>query len=488
MPTSSLLYEINTRVFLKRFSNESKLSDIPEEIWDYFAKNGFEYIWLMGIWNTCKSTIEQYCFEDYLIQSYSKALKDWTKEDVIGSPYSIDDYEVNPEIGNFEMLFNLKSVLNKKGIKLILDLIPNHFSAHSKLIEQSPEMFLSVDKNIYQKDSNTFYRPFEDQEKYFAHGRDPFFPAWQDTVQVNFFSKSTREYFKKVLRNLIKYCDGVRCDMAMLALNNVFQNTWAGVIQKSNIDATNEFWEEIITATKKERSDFVFIAEVYWNLESYLQQLGFDYTYDKTLLDKLKLSPATDIYEHLQSDLEYQKKLVRFIENHDEERALTSLGKEKSKAAAVIISTIPGMHLYFDGQFEGKKIKLPIQLGREPKEQIQTDIKEFYNKLLNIVKSEIFKHGSWKLIQTLPSWIENNTNQNLLAWQLNYKLQNCLVVINYSDITSSCRIKLDTRNYPEVFEIKDVLNEQTYFRSSEEVYYTGLYIELKPYSSHIFFY
>lgn len=489
MLTSSSLYEINTRIFLKRFSNEAKIFDVPEEYWDYFAKKQFDYIWLMGIWKTSRATIEKYCFEDYLMQNYSKALKDWKREDIIGSPYSIDVYEVDPVIGNFEMLLNLKKKLNKKGIRLILDFVPNHFSACSRLIKDNPAIFLSVDKNTYEKDSNTFYKPFENEEKYFAHGRDPFFPAWQDTIQVNYFSKETREYFKKVLLNIIKYCDGVRCDMAMLALNNVFQNTWAGVIQKcKSNNVTNEFWEELIHAVKKERNDFIFIAEVYWNLESTLQNLGFDYTYDKSLLDKLKLSSAYEINEHLHSDLEYQKKLVRFIENHDEERALVSLGKEKSKAAAVIISTIPGLHFYFDGQFEGKKIKLPIQLGREPEEQLQTDLKEFYDKLLDITKSEIFKSGNWKLLETLPSWEGNNTHQNLLAWQWNYKSQNSLVVVNYSNVTSSCRIKLDVRNYPEIFEIKDALNNQTYLRSSEEAYHFGLYVELKAYNSHIFFY
>ncbi|MEG8947582.1 alpha-amylase family glycosyl hydrolase [Rosettibacter firmus] len=483
------LYEINIRTFLKRFGKSAKLNEISEEYWNYFIQKKFDYIWLMGIWKTNKSVIEKYCFEDYLIQSYQKALKDWNKNDVIGSPYSIDIYEVNPEIGNFDMLLELKNFLNKNNIGLILDFVPNHFSAESQLIKKYPSFFLSVDKDTFEKDSNTFFKPFEDCEKYFAHGRDPFFPAWKDTIQVNYFSKDVREYFKKILIDLKKYCDGVRCDMAMLGLNNVFKSTWAGVIEKSNSDTlTTEFWSDIISTVKKERNDFLFIAEVYWNLEKDLQQLGFDYTYDKSILDKLKSGSALDINDHLTMDKEYQYKSVRFIENHDEERAIVSLGKEKSKAAAVIISTIPGMCLFHDGQFEGKKIKLPLQLGREPEEQIQSDLKEFYDKLLDIKSYDIFKKGNWKLLSTLPSWDGNHTFTNLLAWQWNLNSENCLVVVNFSNTTSSCRIKLDVRNYPETFEIRDELNKQTYFRSSEEVYHQGLYIELKPYQAHIFFY
>jgi len=489
MITNPSIYEINTRVFLKRFGNEAKLKDVPKSYWEYFIQKKFDYIWLMGIWKTCKSTIDKYCFEDYLIQSYERALKNWERNDVIGSPYSIDVYEVNTDIGNFDTLQKLKSFLNKNNIGLILDFVPNHFSADSQLIRTNPSFFLSVNKETFERDPHTFYKPFEDEEKYYAHGRDPFFPAWQDTIQVNYFSKDVRKYFKEVLKNLTKYCDGVRCDMAMLGLNNVFKNTWAGVIDKcENELSTTEFWSEIISEIKKVRNDFIFIGEVYWNLEKDLQKLGFDFTYDKSLLDKFKFGNSLNIYEHLQLDEEYQKKSVRFIENHDEERAIVSLGKEKSKAAAIIISTIPGMHLYYDGQFEGKKIKLPVQLGREPEELTQKDLKEFYDKLLDITSSEIFKVGTWKLLESLPSWESNHTFTNILAWQWELNSQRCLVAVNYSDTISSCRIKLDVRNYPETFEIKDLLNNQTYYRLAEEVYHIGLYVELKPYQAHIFFY
>ncbi len=489
MSLNKSLYEINTRIFLRRLGKNARLRNVPHDFWNYFIEKKFDYIWLMGIWQTTKTTIDKYCFEDYLVQSYNKALRNWQKEDVIGSPYSIDTYNVNTEIGNFDDLLELKTYLNKNNIGLILDFIPNHFSADSQLIKEHPTFFLSVDKSTFEKDSNAFYKPFNNDEIYFAHGRDPFFPPWKDTIQVNYFSKDVREFYKNLLSKLIKYCDGVRCDMAMLGLNNVFKSTWAGVIEKNNSETEiTEFWSDIISSVKKVRSDFIFIAEVYWGLEKDLQQLGFDYTYDKSLLDKLRSNTAFNIYDHLTADIEYQKRSVRFIENHDEERAISSLGLEKSKAAAIIISTIPGISLYFDGQFEGKKIKLPLQLGREPDEQNQIELKEFYNKLLDIKKLIVIRNGNWKLYTTLPSWEGNHSFTNILAWQWNLKSENCLVVINYSNFTSSCRIKLEVRNYPETFQIKDILNNQTYFRSAEEVFHVGLFIELKPYQAHIFIY
>lgn len=486
------LYEINTRVWLRRFDKgtmKSALSDVPKTYWDEIALNGIDYIWLMGIWNTCESTVEKYCFEDDLVKSYKKALRDWKKEDVIGSSFAINKYELNSGIADKRSLLKLKSYLNRKGIKLILDFVPNHFSADSVLIKTNPEIFLTVDKKQYDTDPHTFFKPNPEEEKYFAHGRDPFFPAWQDTVQVNFFSDDAKNYLTKILIDLTEVCDGVRCDMAMLALNNVFQNTWGGILEKNGfVKPVVEFWEEAVKKVKSRRADFLFIAEAYWDLEWDLQQLGFDYTYDKKLTDRLKSASPIEIKEHLQADSKYQKRSLRFIENHDEERAVTILGKGKSKAAAVVISTILGMHFYHDGQFEGRKTKLPVQLGREPEEIANDEIKKFYVRLLQITKHEIFKHGNWELLTPLYAWETNGTFKNILAWGWSLSAERRIVVVNYSDKLSTCRLKLDLHGFPEEFIIKDLLNDQTYTRSAEEVYHTGLYIELKPYQSHIFAY
>ncbi len=484
------LYEINTRVWLRRFdqgSVKATLADIPNSYWDTFEQKRIDYIWLLGVWKTCDSVIDKYCFEDGLVKSYDRALKGWKREDVIGSPFAIDVYEINPKVGDLNTLLKLKTHLNKKGIKLILDFVPNHFSAHSNLIRTNPNMFLFVNKEMHDRDPHTFYHPFFEEKIYFAHGRDPFFPAWQDTVQVNFFCLDARKYLTNILLELTKICDGVRCDMAMLALNHVFKNTWGGILSKSGFEIPpTEFWKDAIATVKNERPDFLFIAEAYWDLEWELQQLGFDYTYDKKLTDRLKTAPAEAIYEHLLADEEYQKKSLRFTENHDEERAITAFGKERSKAAAVIISTIHGMHFYYDGQFEGKKIKLPVQLGREPEETPLNEMKDFYNKLLSIVSQDVFKRGLCRLLEPAPAWDNNGTFKNILAFEWKWQNEKRVVAVNYSDTASTCRLKLDVRSYHEEFEITDILNDQFYIRSAEEVFHIGLFIELKPFHSHIF--
>ncbi len=481
------LYEINTRIWINQFEKGSTLSQINVDVFKDLAEKGIDNVWLLGIWKTCPALVEKYCFTPELISGYGKCLKDWRKEDVIGSPFAIDDYEVNPEFGNFSDIKKFKETLNKLGLKLFLDFIPNHFSAGSKLIKSNPEIFLQADDELLNNDPFTFFKAEFNQKQIFAHGRDPLFPAWTDTIQVNYFNEEAREFMIDRLLRLSELCDGVRCDMAMLQLNNVFQNTWLGVLNKKNFHKPkDEFWKIAIKKVKNKNPDFIFMAEAYWNLERELQRLGFDFTYDKQLTDMLAVKDIQGVKEHLMAENECQLKSVRFLENHDEMRAAVKFGEKQSLAAAVLISTVPGMKLYFDGQFEGKKLKTAIQLGREPKEKISVSIKNYYNKILSITKPDIFRFGEWKMLEPTPAAGDNNSYENIFAWQWKLNEDSNLIVINYSGITSQCRLKFDVPKTEFELVLNDLLNDVEYVRSVDEIETIGLFIELKSFSSHIF--
>jgi hypothetical protein len=478
------VYEINTRVWLRRFN--WKLKDIPIKYFTDLADKGITIIWFMGIWKTSPSVINKCCFTNDLVSSYDKVLKDWKREDVIGSPYSIDGYEVNPEIGTWEDLLDLRTILNGCGIKLLLDFVPNHFSIDSNILQTNPEIFLQVEDHFYWKDPFTFFKSPFNPTLTFAHGRDPLFPAWQDTVQINFFNEKAREYLCSILLNLTDVCDGVRCDMAMLPLNNVFFNTWVGVLNKTNlVKPSEEFWTSAIKRVKQKSSEFIFLAEAYWDLEWDLQQLGFDFTYDKRLVDRLASNDIQGVIAHLKADKGFQSKSIRFIENHDETRAITNFGKYKSLAAATVISTIQGMKFYNDGQFEGKKIKLPLQLGRDPIEKCSNTVSKYYSKLLNVTKEDVFTYGDWLLLLPITAGNGNMTYENFFAWQWSYKNVKKIVIINYSELTSQCRVKFDVSPGMDVLTIYDQLNDRIFERSSSEIRNTGLFVELKGFASHI---
>lgn len=478
------LYEINTRVWIKKFGQNIKLSEVPIEYFQKLADIGFDFVWLMGIWKTPVENIE-YALNPALKKEYDKCFPSWKKEDVYGSPFAIDSYQVNPFLGNFDDLLILKNKLNKIGLKLILDFIPNHFAVDSTTVKNSPKYFLNGDEELLKKDTSTYFRSKFDNNIILAHGRDPFFPAWSDTVQLNYFSEETRSFMEEQLANISNYCDGVRCDMAMLSLNNVFQNTWPHIINKLNHKKPkNEFWEEAIKKVRKKNPDFKFIAEVYWELEPVLQNLGFDFTYCKFYLDMFLNNDVLSIKNNLNRGKIFNKRSVVFIENHDENRSAKVF---KSKINSTIISflTMPGMKLIYDGQLEGEKIKYPVQLGKTPDVKVSKQIKEFYDKILEIVNEEVYKRGTFNLITPHKIKAGDNSDENILAWYWKSDRKLMLTIVNYSTKNSNCKISLSTEKLPLQIELNDKLTGSSVKIESKKLTEKEYPIKLKKYEGKI---
>ncbi|MCH7972638.1 MAG: glycosidase [Bacteroidetes bacterium] len=485
MNSNPKLYEINTRVWIKQFGEDIKLSEIPIEYFKNLVQKGFDYIWLMGVWKIPEENIK-YALSTDLVKVYKKCFPDWKKEDIIGSPYAIDSYQLNQTLGTFDDLIKLKEKLNSINLKLILDFIPNHFGADSSVAKTFPHLFLRGDEQLLKDDPASYFRTNTKDKIILAHGRDPFFPAWSDTAQINYFSKQARIFMFEQLIQLTKYCDGVRCDMAMLPMNNVFQNTWPGPINKFNLKKPKiEFWHDAIKQVKKVKPTFTLIAEVYWDLEAELQDLGFDFTYCKHYLDMFINNDLFGIINNLKSDFNYLKKLVLFLENHDEDRAVTALGINKSIAAAVSFLTMPGMKLIYDGQLDGEKIKCPIQLGRTSGEKGLKSIKDFYAKILPIVNDEIYKRGKFYVIQPSIFNEKDESNKNILAWYWQYNNEIKITIVNYSQKHSSCKIKIPCNAFPQKIVLKDLLSKANLKITSKKLTDEGFVVQLKGYQSRI---
>jgi hypothetical protein len=162
------------------------------------------------------------------------------------------------------------------------------------------------------------------------------------------------------LLQISQWYDGLRCDMAMLVLPEIFQRTW-GI-------ATEPFWDEAIPKVRERHLDFIFMAEVYWDLEWTLQQHGFNYTYDKRLYDRLREQHTRPVKEHFLADLDYQKKSARFLENHDEPRAAATFPPSIHQAAAILTYFSPGLRFWHQGQLLGWQKKISVHLCRSPEQ------------------------------------------------------------------------------------------------------------------------
>ena len=276
-------------------------------------------------------------------------------------------YIVDPHLGGPRALAIARKELAKRGLRLILDFVPNHVAPDHPWVSQHPEFFIQGTSDDLRADPTSYT---EIGGTVFACGRDPFFPAWPDVLQLNAFQSGLRAGVVKTLSDIAGQCDGVRCDMSMLEINVIFERTWGG---RAGQKPATEYWAEVILAIKKAQPDFLFIAEAYWDLEWELQQQGFDFCYDKKLYDRLEHDDAESVRLHFCGDVAYQQKLLRFLENHDEPRAAATFSPAKEKAAAVTTYTLPGARLFHEGQLEGRKVRLPVFLGRRPK-NLSTEI------------------------------------------------------------------------------------------------------------------
>ena len=332
----------------------------------------------------------------------------------------------------------------------------------SQELEDDPGSFVAIDGSVL------------------ARGRDPYFPAWPDVVQLNAFSFALRDTVVDTLRDIAEQCDGVRCDMAMLMMNDVFARTWG---PRVGTTPAQDYWPAVIPAVRETHPGFRFIAEAYWDLEWALQQQGFDFCYDKRLYDRLVAGEVGQVRAHLSADRQYQRRLVRFIENHDEPRAAAAFDERRQRVAAVTALTQAGARLVHDGQFDGRKVRLPVFLGRYPAEPADRDLHGFYDTLLTALKDPTFRSGTWELCDC-TGWSGNDTTANLVAWCWDGESR-WLIVVNLSDTDASGHVRApwnDLRG--ATFTLTDPTTNAVFDRTGDDLT-DGLYVELAPWSWHL---
>ena len=342
-----LLYEINTRCWLRELSGKQgarvTLGSVPQSEFARWRELGFTHIWLMGVWTTGPRCRAEALANKDLQKAYSEVLPDWRKTDVGASPYAVADYKVARSLGGDTGLKKFRNKLRAHGLKLILDFVPNHVGLDHRWVREQPDLFVQNPTEV----PGTFAQETATGTRWLAYGKDPYFPGWTDTAQLDYRRFATRAAMKETLLAIAEHCDGVRCDMAMLVLNDVFSRTW-GSFPISGSAPQTEFWEEVIPSAKQEHPGFLFLAEAYWGLEQRLQQSGFDYTYDKELRDKLMHKNASGVEKHLLNQTpEYLQASAHFLENHDESHAAADFSLAEHRAAALVILGLPGMRFLY---------------------------------------------------------------------------------------------------------------------------------------------
>lgn len=484
MIISTNLLEISAWPWLERLSRHERrlvtLADVPPLQWDAIARDGHDWVFLMGVWRRSPLGREIARTHPDLVAEYSRVLPDWTPADIAGSPYCIQGYEPDERMGGWAGLDAARRELHARGIKLVLDFVPNHTAFDHPWVRSHPERYvLGTDKDYQEAPAE--FRPIDSARGtvHVACGHDPFFAPWTDVAQLNYCNPDTRAAMREALRTIAAHCDGVRCDMAMLALNEIFERTWRRLLRDGWATPADEFWPQTTAAFP----GLMLLAEVYWDFERRLLDQGFDFAYDKRLLDCLHApDPAACLNGLLARGAAPGNQLARFLENHDEPRSAAALAR-RLPAAASLVSTLPGLRFFYDGQFDGRRIKTPVQLRRWADEAPDAEIRALYDRVLRFGRAELLRTGEWQLVKTMAA----GDGSCIVAYR--WRLADALAVVVINPGEEQAHANLDIAgDLPSgsAFDFVDDLTDARYRWNRSDLDRTGLYVRLDPGQAHLF--
>jgi hypothetical protein len=479
------LYQVNTRVWLALLSLQlgrpATLDDIPDAELDRLAAMGFDWIWFLSVWQTGSASQRISRTRPEWRTEFQAVLSDLCDEDIPGSGFAVTGYRVHPTIGGDAALARLRLRLHQRGLRLLLDFVPNHTGLDHPWVEDRPDYYISgTELDVARTPQNYTRVKRKGGDLFLAHGRDPYFAGWPDTLQLNYSNPAMQEAMLAELLTIAGQCDGVRCDMAMLVLPDVFERTW-GI-------PAEPFWPRAIPRVRERMPDFCFMAEVYWDLEWTLQQQGFDYTYDKRLYDRLREGHARPVREHFFAGLDCQNKMVRFLENHDEPRSAAAFAPGVHQAAAIVTFLSPGLRFFHEGQLEGRKHRISPHLCRGACEPVDPALAQFYDRLLAVLRQPVVRDGKWQLLECLPAWESNWTSDCFVAfaWQ-GPAGERLLAAVNYAPNQSQCYLRLPLADLAgSRWDLQDQIGTAIYQRHGDELLSRGLYLDMAPWESSVF--
>lgn len=366
-----VVYEI----FPRAFSKEGNFNGITARL-DELKALGVNILWLMPIHPVGQEK----------------------KKGTIGSPYAVRDFmAINPDYGSAADLKRLVSEAHRRGMKVIIDIVANHTSWDSVLMQRAG--FHTTD----------------------ASGKViPPVPDWADVADLNYDNPQLRRYMTEMLKMWVRDfdLDGFRCDVA-------------GMVP-------TDFWEEARAELDKIKPDIAMLAE--WNTPELLVK-AFDFDYSWSLLSALNdvgtgAKPASALraaWEEERAKYPRGSLHLRFSDNHDERRAIARFGERGALAASALMFTLDGVPLIYNGMEAGDTTesgapalfeKLPVfwQFAER-----RPEFPRFYKGMTQLRAA----HPALRSLET--EWVRNSDDARLITFVRRAGDEEILVAINFSN-------------------------------------------------------
>ena len=483
LPLHPLLYQINTRVLMRAIASAlgrpAGFDDVPDEALAALRALGFDWVWFLGVWQTGAAGQAISRGNPDWQPGFRQALPDLSARDICGSPYAIAGYEAEAAFGGDAALARLRERANRAGLRLMLDFVPNHLAPDHPWADARPSLFVrGTEADLAAHPGNWLQLP----HGVVAHGRDPYSPSWPDTIQLDYANPETQAAMAETLLSVAGRCDGVRCDMAMLLLPDVFARTWAARLDGR---AVAPFWPDAIAAVRRRHPEFRLMAEVYWGLEHRLVADGFDLSYDKALYDALRDGEAGRVRDLLGAEPAAQAHLARFLENHDEPRAASAFDWPRHRAAALLAFAAPGLRFLHQGQLEGLRTHIPIHLDRGPDEPVDAAVLGFYRALLAVLADPVLRDGRYEALAPASAWEGNPSHERFVAalWH-DASGPRYLLAVNYGPDRGQCRLPMLLGE--GTITLSDRFDDERYERDGHEIVTAGLYLDLPGWGLNLF--
>lgn len=364
----AVIYEI----FPRQYSNKGDFNSITKDL-DRLQNLGVTVLWIMPIHPIGK-------------------LK---AKGTVGSPYAVQDfYAINPDYGTSDDFKRLVSEAQKRGMKVIIDIVANHTSWDSVMMK-----------------TKGFHTTNEKGEII------PPVPDWADVADLNYNNPELRKYMIEMLKMWVRdyNLDGFRCDVA-------------GFVP-------TDFWETARAEVDKIKPNTIWLAE--WESPDLLvNAFDLDYSWNMhaSLYSVLQgRDSAQKIRQTWESDKARMPKnsiRMRFSDNHDEERAVVRFGEKGALAGQALAFTLDGVPMFYNGMEVGDSTdsgapalfeKLPINWGFVERRQ---EFPKFYKSMIDLRKNNIaLRRGDL-------TWLKNSDENRIVTFMRKSGTQEILVAIN----------------------------------------------------------
>jgi glycosidase len=195
-PRYPSLYQINTRVWLTELSRGLKkramLDHISDAEQDRLAERGFDWVWFLSVWQTGPAAQQVSRNNTGWRKEFHETLPDLKEEDIGGSGFAIQNYTVHRDLGGAAALARLRQRLQQRGLKLMLDFVPNHMAPDHPWVDEHPDYFVHGSETDLARSPQNYCRvQTKSGPLLLAYGRDPYFDGWPDTLQLNYGNPAT---------------------------------------------------------------------------------------------------------------------------------------------------------------------------------------------------------------------------------------------------------------------------------------------------------